>query len=94
MRKRAHGAGEFPNRDLLPDRPKPHLVAPHLLVPDGQLESEGYRLPVNPVRTPDHDRMPVLERPLFEHSEELIQIGQDDVQSLYHLERQRGVHDI
>ena len=65
-----------------------------LFIPDRELEPEGNRLAVNPVRPADHDRAAVLIGPLLQHAEERLQILEDDVQHFRHLNRQRGVHNV
>ncbi len=69
-------------------------MAADFLVPDGQLETERDRFAVNAVRAPDHNGVAMLQRPFLQHVEQRIQILQNEVQRLGHLDGQGGIHDV
>ena len=63
-------------------------------VPQRQLEAERHRLGVDAVGAADHRRPAMLERALADGDGQRVQIGEDDVAGLAHLQRLRGVDDV
>ena len=69
-------------------------VAADLRVPERQLQAERHRLGVHAVRPADHRRAPMLEGALADRLGQPVEILQDDVARLAHLQRLRGVDDV
>ena len=65
-----------------------------LRVPERQLQAERHRLGVHAVRAADHRRAAMLERAIADRLGQRVEILQDDVARLAHLQRLRGVDDV
>ena len=62
--------------------------------PAGQLPAERDRLGVDPVRAPDHDRVPVLLGPLEHGGERAPDTFEDERAGVLDLQREAGVDDV
>ena len=87
-------ARQFADADHRAGPPDALDVAVDLRVPQRQLQAEGHRLGVDAMRAADHRRAAVLERAIAHGRRQRVEILQDDVAGLAHLERLRGVDDV
>jgi hypothetical protein len=69
-------------------------VPDNLLVPDGQLEAEGDRLAMNPMRPPDHHGVAMFHRAALERFSETIDAFANETHRLLHLDSQRRVDNV
>ena len=94
MREGADGARQLADAD---DRARAAYaldVAADLGVPERQLQPERHRLRVDAVGPPDHRRVPMLERPVADGLGQRVEIAQNEIARLAHLDRLRGVDDV
>ena len=90
----ADGAGDLADRDRLDGVGQTSAVASGLVNPAGQLEAEGGRLAVDPVRAADAERVLVLDGPLRDRRFEPLEIILDDPRGVANLERRSSVPDV
>ena len=69
-------------------------VARDLGVPQRELEAECHRLGVHAVRAADHRRAAMFERAIANRVGKPVEVGQQDVARLTHLQRLRRVDDV
>ena len=98
-RRRQVGEGADRARDLadaprFARAPHAHDVALQLGVPERQLQAEGHGLGVHAVRAADHRRLAMLFRARPDGVSERVQVLQDQVARVHHLQRQRRVHHV
>jgi len=94
MRKGAHGSRELSYGDILARRFEARPVPAGLLIPNRQLEPERHRLAMNAVRPAYHHRMAILECPFLQHSNQLVEILENQIERFGHLHGQRRIDDV
>ena len=94
VRERADRARQLADGDDLARAPETHDVSSELGVPQRELETEGHRLGMHAVRASDHRRASMLQRPGVNGLHQPIEIGEEQVARLAHLDRLRGVDDV
>ena len=90
----ADSAGELADGDDFPGVFHPLDIALDLRHPQKQLEPEGHRLGVNPVRPPDTRRMFDPRRPPRQHLMKTMQIVENNVRRLSHHDPQCRILDV
>ena len=88
------GARNLADADEPADAPHALDVASDLRVPERQLEPEGHRLGVHAVRAADHRRVLVLLGARTHGLGEPLEVGEDHVAGVAHLQRLRRVDDV
>ena len=86
VREGADGTRQLPDADDGAGAPHTLDVAANLGVPERELQAEGHRLGVHAVRAADHRRAAMLERAIANGPGERLQVFQDDVARLAHLQ--------
>jgi len=94
VRVGAHRARQLADGDRLARPAHAGDVALDLRVPERQLQPEGRRLGVHAVRPPDHRGVPVLFGARADGRGERLEVLQDEVARLAHLEGERRVDDV
>ena len=92
--ERADRAGERRGRDLLPRRDQPPARARKLGIGRSELEAEGGRLGVDPVRAADGRRELVLTGAALERGEQRIDVSDQDVARPPELHGEAGVEHV
>ena len=90
----ADGAGNGAGGDLRPCRHQPLAVAGEGGVVARQLEAEGRRLGMDAVAAADGRRVLVLDRAALQGGQQRVEIGQQQVGRLGHLDGQRRVEHV
>ena len=86
----ADRARQFTDTDGRPGAHETVAVADELREPQRQLESEGHWLGVHAMRAPNHRGSPILVRAVMDRSQETVEVGEQQVARLTHLQRVRG----
>ena len=95
VREGADRAGELADADRRPGAAHALDVAAELGVPQRQLQAERHRLGVDAVGAADHRRRPVLDaRGRARRRTSAVEVRQNHVAGLAHLQRLRGVDDV
>jgi hypothetical protein len=94
MREHPDSARELPNRDGFPRSADPGPPALHFRIPERELHAEGHRLGVDAMRPPDHRRVAVLVGPPANSFEQRVDVDEDEVAGLTHLERERRIEHV
>ena len=94
MRERADRARQLADGDDLARPLDARHVARQLRVPQRQLQAERHRLGVHAVRAADHRRAAMLLRARPHRLHQAVQVLQDQIARLAHLQRLRGVDDV
>ena len=94
VREGADGARNLADADDLARAAQARQVALQLGVPQRQLQAERHRLGVHAVRAANHGRVPVLVGPRTDGLGQRIDVPDDQIGRLDHLQRQRGVDDV
>src|ERR1044072_4959397 len=92
--KRADGATNFSDRDRLPRALQAFTIAAHLVVPEGERQSERCRLRVYAVGASDLRRVSKLEGASFQHREERFDLVEQKIARLSQEERISCVYDV
>jgi len=87
-------AGDLSATDPLFRALKPLPVAAHLVVPDGELQSEGDGFGVDPVAPPDHEGPPVFHRPALERFQRAVQVLQQQLRRLFQQDGKGRIQDV
>ena len=82
MCKSSDGSRQFSNRNRLRCLLHPLAIAPHFVVPEGHLDSEGDRFGMDAMGAADHRGIPVLEGALFDCFHEPADVVDDEVARL------------
>ena len=94
VRECADGTRQLPDADHGAGAPHPLDVTANLGVPERELQAEGHRFGVHAVRAADHRRAAMLERAIANGPGERLQVFQDDVARLAHLQGLRSIDDV
>ena len=94
MRKHADGPGDLADGDDVARALHSDATALELRVPEGQLHAERHRLGVDAVRAPDHRRPPVFVSAPLDRRGELVDVLQDQIARLSHLQTERRIEDV
>ena len=94
MRERAHSARQLPDAHRRPRATDAVGGAENFAVPERELQPECHRLRVHAMRAADHRRVPVLQRAVVNRVRQFIEILQDHIARLAHLQRLRRVDDV
>jgi hypothetical protein len=94
VRTRADRPGNLPDRDGFARALETLLGAAKFVVHQGHLEAEGGRLSMNPVAAANHGRELMFARLRSNHLPKFLNIADQNVRRLHHLDRERGIDDV
>ncbi len=92
--KGPHGPRHLPAGYRVPRTDEPLAVPGHLFVPHGHLQSEGDRLGMNAVGSPDHEGRLVPDGLLFQDGQQFVDVGKKDFRGLLQEHGQGCVEDV
>jgi len=94
VRVRSNRAGNLAHAHLLRCEEETLAIATQLIQPAGELEPKGGRLGVDAVGPPDHNRPTMGERQVLDLGQQLVDVADENLGGLAHLECQGGIDDV